>query len=167
LISLFFFDILIDIKEVFRLQYPFFMKQKHKKIYIHIPADLSYSQSVRSFGKSLMETTEMEESWVARLVLVIDELFSNAVKYGSLNSDEYIDIIFSIYEKKIEISVSDMGKHPPIDPKKLEQKIHKRVEYTDTNGRGLAIIAKEWTDSLSISNNESGGIHVSFQKAFS
>lgn len=141
-------------------------------ISLTVPADLRQSQLVRMTVKQALELTDMPACWVYRLMLVLDELFMNAVKYGSSVGDTVLVEVIS-KQKGVHIRVSDMGhtenKEDSMTPRRLSHIVRKnaaREGMLHTSGRGLALIANAWTDKLSIRQSEFGGISVEVEKLF-
>lgn len=136
-------------------------------IEVCLPANLKYSAAIRTFGKNIMEAENIQDQWISRLVLVLDEIFSNAVKYGSKDIKNEVQVKFIVDGEHVNVSIEDTGTAPKkANAHDLMKKLEKKVQYTDDNGRGLPIIARKWTDAIEIKNKKGGGITVSFQKSF-
>jgi anti-anti-sigma factor len=108
------------------------------------------------------------KEWCNRLKLVADELFMNAVKYGSTKDKSVVYITFLYDEDEIQLTIEDDGTGAdPISAEKLQEIIHKNEKNMDvsrTSGRGLSMITKLWTDDMALTKSEHGGISVSVRK---
>ncbi len=136
-------------------------------INLSIPANINFSSALREFSKKVFETSGFNEKWQDRLKLVCDELFMNAVNYGS-DVNSIIEIQFQILETKIIFIIKDEGKNK-VTAKTLKEIVNKNKENSrlkDISGRGLAMITSMWTDNFDIEDNELGGITIKFTKNY-
>ncbi len=136
-----------------------------------VPADLKYSSVVRDTVKQSLDTTNTSSTWIYRLVLVVDELFMNAVNYGSAGAGDVVTTRVAITQDGITIEIEDTGNgHGKVlTPEALAEIIDQNVDTMDLtkdSGRGLAMITKAFTDTLDITRNEMGGTTVKIHKAF-
>ncbi|PIV90227.1 hypothetical protein COW46_05090 [Candidatus Gracilibacteria bacterium CG17_big_fil_post_rev_8_21_14_2_50_48_13] len=138
-------------------------------IELRLPAKLSYSHLVRQTVKHALEATPLPACWVYRLMLVIDELFMNAVKYGSNpKGGDTLVIAMRVTRSGVILSVSDAGFHG-VTPAKLRAIIRKNTDregLAHLSGRGLALIAAAWTDNLVVRRSAIGGLMVEVTKHF-
>ena len=138
-----------------------------KNFGVMIPADLSFSALARKTSQSLFELLGMNDKDVFRIVLVIDELFVNAVKYGSDNNSS-VHLHFSFIKNDIlTVAIEDEGKGDKCTPAELKGKMALEFQHDlphKTSGRGLAQISLNLTDSFEIEESQYGGIKVSFTK---
>ncbi len=138
-----------------------------KIIKVEIPADLYFAKSVRNFANDIFLMMGFDDQWKHRLKIVVDELFMNAVEYGS-NKKSIVRINFSILENGVSISVDDEGTgQKKLSANELKEIIEKNSQNTDvtkTSGRGLAMFMKEWSDNFDLLDNEYGGIRIIFTK---
>jgi len=141
---------------------------KKQTVKINVPANLHLSALVRNFSEELFGVVGFNDAWCSRLKLVVDELFMNAVCYGSLVDESIVHISCSYDSKTVTFTVSDEG----VGPKKITAEAlrslirnnEKNKTLTQTSGRGLAMITSLWTDELNITDSDYGGISVSFVK---
>lgn len=143
------------------------MDMQASNISLTVPADLGCSQLVRQTVKHALELTPLPACWVYRLMLVLDELFMNAVKYGSGKKDA---ILVEVVRRRhsVLLRVSDRG-HGNMTPQRLSHIVRANVAregMLHTSGRGLALIARAWTDRLAIRRSTMGGILVEAEKRF-
>lgn len=136
-----------------------------------VPADLKYSSVVRDTVKQCLDTTHTSSTWIYRLVLVIDELFMNAVNYGSLDSSDLVTLRVFVTEEGIYIQMEDSGNGHgnTITPEAINSLIEENssaMDLTKESGRGLAMITRAFTDSFEISQSEHGGTVITVYKAF-
>lgn len=143
------------------------MDTDRSSILLEVPAKLSCSQLVRQTVRQALDMTPMPACWVYRLMLVLDELFMNAVKYGSGRSDT---VVIEVQRRKngVVLRVSDAGKGG-MTPQRLSRLVRSNAEregILHTSGRGLALIAKGWSDRMAIRRSRRGGITVEVEKHF-
>ena len=141
------------------------MKQK---IQLNLPANLNHSALVRHIADEVFGDAKFSKPWCSRLKLVVDELFMNAVRYGSIKDTSIIYTTFMYDENGMEFTIEDDGTgEGTISAEELQKKISENEENTDltrTSGRGLSMITKLWTDGMIISKSQYGGIAITFVK---
>ncbi|PIZ74282.1 hypothetical protein COY07_00885 [Candidatus Peregrinibacteria bacterium CG_4_10_14_0_2_um_filter_43_11] len=137
-------------------------------IEIKIPADLSLSSTVRNMAVTVFTSAGFSKEWCNRLKLVVDELFMNAVQYGSTYGVSVVQISFAFDAKTFECCVEDDGTGTiKVSPKALkEMLLDEKItpNPTQTSGRGLSVIAHLWTDHIDIKKSALGGIMITFVK---
>ena len=143
---------------------------------ITVPGDLDYSAAIRDFTVATMKSVaHMEETWAYRLQLAVDELFMNAVRYGSSPSSE-VRVTFAISPEEVEVTVDDSGDGAnPTSAEELARKIDEarrehearaaagEINLADS-GRGLSQLVTLWTDELRFKPSPLGGIRVIIRK---
>lgn len=139
-----------------------------QNIKIEVPANLSHSSLVRHIADEVFGTAKFSKSWCSRLKLVVDELFMNAVRYGSTEGKSVVHVSFEFDENEVRLTMEDDGTGSQAIPaEELKKKIEQNEADTDltrTSGRGLAMITKLWTDGVMVEKSQYGGIAVSFVK---
>lgn len=139
-----------------------------RKIQMSIPADLKYSSVVRNIAEEIFTYVKFSKAWASRLKLVTDELFMNAVKYGSDCDECQVYLTFEYDDQKVIFRIEDEGKgNNRLTAEELKKKILQNASKNDvarTSGRGLAMIANLWTDKIDIAKSAHGGIAVVFEK---
>lgn len=139
-----------------------------QKIEFNIPANLHFSSLVRNIAEEVFCFVHFSNGWCNRLKLVVDELFMNAVKYGSIENQSTVHIYFIYDDKEVQFQIEDDGAGPQaISVEALKSVIDKNANQNDvtkTSGRGLAMITTLWTDNLDIKESSHGGIAISFSK---
>lgn len=139
-----------------------------QKIELNLPANLKFSSLVRHLTGEFFIYVGFTKEWSSRLKLVVDELFMNAVKYGSTEDTSTVRIVFGYNEEMVEFRIEDDGTGAQkISAKELKARIQKNTdenEVTSTSGRGLALITHLWTDEIKIEPANAGGIAISFSK---
>jgi len=99
---------------------------------------------------------------------VVDELFMNAVRYGSTENKSSVYITFEYDEDEAQFTIEDDGTGPNAIPadklRGIIQKNEENKDLTRTSGRGLSMITKVWTDQMTIAESEHGGIAISIKK---
>jgi len=134
---------------------------------LEVPADLAHSAEMRAAAQTFFKKTGLDDRWISRLILVVDELFMNAVKYGSNAGDNVMIELSQDTNKVIHFAITD-GCASNISPEKLRAKIEQhQASHTPekTSGRGLAIITKSWTDGYEIEKLSDGKLKISFIKS--
>lgn len=139
-----------------------------QKIQITLPANLCYSSLSRHVTDEVCDLAQFDKTWRGRLRLVVDELFMNAVKYGSTKDKSLIHIAFVYDNESILFTIEDDGSGTQAisdeELKNIIQKNESNGDITRTSGRGLSMITKLWTDGIDIGKSEYGGIKISFTK---
>jgi anti-anti-sigma factor len=139
-----------------------------QKVQIIVPANLKYSSFVRHIASDIFNIAKFCNEWGSRLKLVVDELFMNAVKYGSTTDKSFVYITFFYDGSEIQLVIEDDGTGPGAVPaEKLEEILRQNEKNTDlsrTSGRGLSMITEVWTDEMIISESKYGGISVAVKK---
>jgi len=142
-----------------------------QKIQLILPANLDYSSLVRHVADEVFATAKFDKAWCSRLKLVVDELFMNAVRYGSTQDTSSVYTTFEYDENGIQFIIEDDGTGEGVvsaaELKAIIEKNEANSDLTRTSGRGLAMITKLWTDGIMIEQSQHGGISVSFKKALS
>lgn len=140
-----------------------------QKVQIAVPANLKYSLLIRHVAGEVFLNAHFEKAWVSRLKLVVDELFMNAVRYGSTEDTSTVYLTFLFDEESMAFSIEDDGTgKQAVSPEELKAKIQQNEQNTDltrTSGRGLSMITNQWTDSSEITRSEHGGINITIFKS--
>lgn len=141
---------------------------KSQKVELTFPANLKFAAFVRQIAEGVFRTAGFDNVWVNRLTLVTDEIFMNAVRYGSKDDNAKVYLVITYDDKQVECAVSDEGSgSKKVTHEELLDLIEQNAahhEVTNTSGRGLALIAREWTDDLKVTASSHGGVTVSFVK---
>jgi anti-anti-sigma factor len=139
-----------------------------KNVTLTLPASLQYSSAVRHVADEVCGMAKLNKAWCNRLKLVVDELFMNAVIYGSKEAESLVRVVFEYDDQGIAFHIEDEGKGPkPMTPEALKALIVKNShngDVTRTSGRGLGLISSLWTDSIEVAKSDFGGIKVSCRK---
>ena len=89
--------------------------------------------------------TELEDLGIPRGIihdinLALREILVNAIKHGSkMNSNLFVDVIFNVYDDKIEIKIKDQGDgfdHQALPDPTTEENLNK------LSGRGVFLVKK-------------------------
>jgi anti-sigma B factor antagonist len=142
--------------------------KKQEQVSVVLPADLRFSNTIRNVIGDLLKVIDTKELWINRLTLVIDELFMNAVKYGSKDKNDNVFLTVDLTDDTIVFIIEDMGTgNNKIAPEELQKIILQSKEDTSlakTSGRGLSMIVSNWTDEFTIEKSLKGGMKVIAQK---
>ncbi len=137
-------------------------------IHLQVPANLCYSALVRNMADDILGFLKINNTWRNRLKLVVDELFMNAVKYGSTKNKSWIYITLSYHDALFHFTIEDDGAgKKTISAEKLQNKVNENQKNNDPNklsGRGLSMISASWSDELKIEKSKHGGIKITFSK---
>jgi len=74
-----------------------------------LPASIMYIPLFREFVSDVLIRAGFTERFAYRTEIIVDELCSNAIKYGSHNSHSRIDIKLTWHEDYIDLSITDEG----------------------------------------------------------
>ena len=137
-------------------------------IKISVPADLVYSSLIRHIADEIFGLAKFDKAWCSRLKLIVDELFMNAVRYGSTEYKSIVHATFSYDENEVIFIMEDDGTgkqaHTVPELQEIIQKNENNTDFTRTSGRGLSMITKVWADEMKIYQSELGGIAISIAK---
>ncbi len=135
-----------------------------QKIQIAVPATLKFSSMIRHVSDEIFGFVKFSKAWSSRLKLVLDELFMNAVKYGSMENTSVVHITFEYDETEVTFIIEDDGTGPKgvsiEELKKIVAENQANKDLTKTSGRGLSMIAGLWTDNIEVGQSEFGGVKV-------
>lgn len=141
---------------------------KKQKIELIVPAAFQFSSLVREVAGSICVLTGLADEWSGRLKLVMDEIFNNAVEYGSDETSQ-VYVTFFFDESEISFQIEDEGKGPkkvyPLELSAVVKKNLEELEHSEKDGgRGLALISRLWADQLRMENSPRGGLLIGFKK---
>ncbi len=77
-----------------------------------LPATIMYIPLFREFVSDILIRAGFSERFAYRTEIIVDELCSNAIKYGSHDSHSRIDIKLTWYDDHIDLSITDEGGSP-------------------------------------------------------
>lgn len=143
--------------------------EKTPEAILDLHADLKYSQSVRHFAERFFVSNNLSFKWAKRLTLVLDELYMNAVSYGS-SKDSRVLLRFYADSEKVVFSIQDDGTGAKTAKASelqaiVEQK-GREMDHHKTSGRGLSMITSQWTDECVADDVQGGGIVITCTKYF-
>lgn len=145
-------------------------KQENTKITITLPTNAYFMSGIRDFTLNMIKnTTNFPEKWAFRFQSVVDELCNNAIEYGSAPGSEIRITFTHKTDDFISISVEDTGtgktKMTAAQMEKLfaDRKAPDYV-FTGIRGRGLVKIVGEWTDEITFTDRQGGGLIISVKK---
>jgi len=136
-------------------------------IALDIQAIAENASRVRGLVKEFLSESRFSPMWIERLVLIADELFTNAVKYGSMEED-HVKVEATMRDNCFTLSVTDTGNAHggAVEVCHIEKLMERNSERGERaiRGRGLAFITKQWSDTLDIIKTEQGGFCVRITK---
>jgi len=124
---------------------------------------------VRQVSEDFFAYAGFTREWSARLKLVVDELFMNSIRYGSVKNESKIYLKFTLNDNEVSFTIEDEGRgEKKVSAEDLQAVVLKNSaeleDITKTSGRGLALISTLWTDGLIITQGAHGGLAVTFKK---
>jgi len=122
------------------------------------PANVDNVTLVREYVSALLIAENYSEAFAYRSELILDELWRNAIKYGSLAANARIEVVLYFYEDRLELSVvNDGGSVESLHT--LQQKIAATTgDGEDTLGLNIIRVL---ADSIEAQQLEDGRIAVS------
>ena len=135
---------------------------------LSVPAIMAFSCSIRKVSSEVFSYLGFTDPELFRLILVIDELYMNAVQHGSQEGSS-VHLTFE-YEKgyAVTVYIDDEGSGEKCSIKDIKDRMaieFQRHDAKKTSGRGLAQIALNLADDLRFEKNQYGGIRVIFVKS--
>ncbi|MFN4216042.1 MAG: ATP-binding protein [Brevinematales bacterium] len=118
-----------------------------ESVQISIQSDFSELKKVRERLKSFLQQCSMSEEKVFQLVLVVDEVVTNTIKYGYEKKSGIVRVKASCRENMIEIVVEDDA--PPFNPldyPPVDMDAH--LQKGNTHGLGIHVL-RTYADSCS------------------
>ena len=132
-------------------------------IELNIPSAVFYIEPVRAFIGNLAQSLGFPRKRVADIQLVLDEVCTNAVHHGSVNTAVGIKLRIGVDAHTLEILVRDTGSG---DARGKNWLTHERLSEIEANrspsnesGHGI-FIAKSLSDTHEMQPNEAGGTDV-------
>ena len=152
-------------------------RQDHEnKVSITFPPDVFFVSGLRDFIGSMARTmAKLDEDWVFRIQLIVDELCNNAVEHGSEieNGEVFLSLKVTPGER-FDIVVEDRGIHPKkASAREIEKRVqskhreHVVADWESVRGRGLSHIVLPLVDELEFIDLDDGGLRVHITKYLS
>jgi anti-sigma regulatory factor (Ser/Thr protein kinase) len=116
-----------------------------QSVTIDFPGDLEYIPDVRRLLSNLISIKGFSRRFTFRIEIIIDELCSNAVKFGRLKIGEFVTVKADVEDSHVVLHVS----HPSVDTEsvaKLNRAISDSGSEVDgekpfnAEGRGIQIV---------------------------
>jgi anti-sigma regulatory factor (Ser/Thr protein kinase) len=112
-------------------------------ITVDFPGDLEYIPDVRRLVSNLISLKGFSRRFTFRMEIVIDELCSNAVKFGRMKVGEFVTIKADVQDVDVTLHVS----HPGVDTDNISRLMHAISDGGETggnsafkDGRGVQIV---------------------------
>ena len=135
------------------------------QIKLLVPANLAFSSGVRDISKEAATLVGFDDKDKNLIRLVIDELFMNAVRYGS-DDKSHIFVEILDHEGKLICAIEDEGKgESKIKAEALKKIIEEKrdeVSLDKEHGRGLAQITTQLVSAFDVFDKEDGGLRIEF-----
>jgi anti-sigma regulatory factor (Ser/Thr protein kinase) len=141
-----------------------FLKNRYK---ISISAKRSFGIPLRKIAEKIFRRSGFSPRECFRLACVFDEIFLNALKYGT-KKGSCVTVFFEWeWGNYVRVRVDDKGGRVLRTADQIRKYMLHQIKNTNPikrSGRGLAQIVSKWSDTLHIFQNKKGGISVSFEK---
>ncbi|MCX4903046.1 ATP-binding protein [Streptomyces sp. NBC_00878] len=99
---------------------------------IVVPAQASRASGVRRTVAEQLSYLRLPAERLDNAVLATDELFANAVKYGSPDAGDMVTVTVECTDHEVRVTVADRSPDLPR---------HRTADVAEESGRGLAIVA--------------------------
>lgn len=126
-------------------------------------ADVSLSSDVRDAVAAFCARHGVGHPYLNRAQVIADELYMNAVKYGSASRSDVVSLGMGIGDGTLSLSVEDRGTGNGMTAEELRSRVNGHLHQgqpTDVDGRGLALIVGGWSREMRIEQGALGGIKV-------
>jgi len=139
------------------------MEPNEFTVAVDFPGDIDYIPDVRRFLSNLISLRSFSRRYSFRMEIIIDELCSNAVKFGRLKVGEFIRLSCRIQDECVTLDVTNPGS----DEKDVKN-LKKAMLTSDSNdgtldddiaGRGIQII-KILSTSVMVLEHEGTTVRV-------
>ena len=128
-----------------------------------MPSDISLVPSVRTCISDFVSLCRIDKKTLFQIELIIDELCNNAIEHGTQDLNKTIEVLCSVNEEQIEISVYN-GYSSRTAKEKTGHEIGKSMEKwadapnsteNDFRGRGLGLV-KKYSENFEINSSNDG-----------
>ncbi len=82
---------------------------KEQTIKIKFPSNIGYVSPIRNLISDLLQVREYSRKFAYRSEVIVDEVCSNAIQYGSKKENAAVNLDCIISDEKFEIHVQDQG----------------------------------------------------------
>ncbi len=126
-------------------------------------ADAALSSDVREAVADFCVRHGVGQPWLNRAQVIADELYMNAVKYGSASGSDVVSLGMGISDGTLSLCVEDRGSGNGMTVEELRSLVARhRAEGrpTDVDGRGLSLIVTGWSREMRIEPSALGGTKV-------
>jgi anti-sigma regulatory factor (Ser/Thr protein kinase) len=106
------------------------MELSDNLVSVDFPGDIEYIPDVRRFLSNLINLKPYSRRFAFRMEIIIDELCTNAIKFGNLRVGEFVSVRCKIGEESVTLDVCN----PSADPKEILN-LRKAIA---TGGAGMA-----------------------------
>ena len=114
-----------------------------QEVFLDFPGDIDFIPEVRKFISNVIHVNKFSKRFSFRTEIIIDELCSNAVKFGHLEAGENIRLSCRVTQQAVVLNVINkraQEKHL----KRLSEAISKKTEaqpfHEMESGRGIKIV---------------------------
>lgn len=116
------------------------MKIKHQNFRLKIPSVTENLHLIRDFTIKIASKAGFDEERQEHIALAVDEACTNVIKHAHhFDARRLIDILISIDEKKIKITITDRGRGFNLNEIK-EPNLRKYMEESRHGGLGIYLI---------------------------
>lgn len=125
-------------------------------LHLTFRADIHNGHTLRMHATEFLRALSEDAVWVFENILILDELFMNAVMHGSQTHEKSVDIVLEAKEAHLVMEVCDEGNG------RKAQEIYDMLDAPPAHpyGRGLRVLVHQMAQQYEITDLESGGICV-------
>ena len=111
-------------------------------VQIKFPGSYEYIAPIRKFVSEMLLVSSFNPKFAYRSEVIVDEICSNAIRYGCKSIDAQIELVFVIASDRFEVEVKDQGGSKE-DVERLRQTVKNYREYQDKRAQTAKGIPKE------------------------
>jgi len=131
---------------------------------IVFPSSMEYVPAIREFIRESLYTREYSEKEAFRTEVMVDELISNSVVYGSNSIHDKVTLDISFDKEVFECVVEDFGAN--IEHKNRLKRIYDKIttnHHSEEIKKGLSLV-KMISDDISLDVNANGETEIKVVK---
>lgn len=127
-----------------------------KELFLLTPEDSGALEVFRGRLTVLVDSWGLEQRTVFKVELIVEELYTNYLKYAVMDNTEPVEILLELQEEKLHITFKDNGS--PFNPVKVPTPdVNLPLEERQAGGLGLHLV-KHFTDDRSYTREQGWNI---------
>jgi anti-sigma regulatory factor (Ser/Thr protein kinase) len=139
------------------------MERTEHTVTLNFPGDIEYVPDIRRFLATIISLRSFSRRFAFRMEIIIDELSTNAIKFGKLRVGEFVTIICRIRDNEVVLDVCSPGSEA-CDIQKLKKTIatdrsQPEIPFDFSEGRGVPIL-KILCNSIQVLEQEGYTVRV-------